>query len=72
MQLLAVGGILMNRSDTAMIAPSLSVIGEGGELVGTVTLTAQEIGAGQSVRFFSRFKRAGGKSGAVTIFPAVK
>ena len=72
MQILTVGGMLMNRSDMAMTAPALSVVGEGGEPVGTVTLSAREIAPGQSVRFFSRFKRTGGKSGAVTIFPAVK
>lgn len=72
MQLLAVGGMLTNRSQTSMAAPSLSVVGEGGELIGSVTLAAHEVAAGQSLRFFSRFKRAGGKSGAVTIFPVVK
>jgi hypothetical protein len=72
MQLLAVGGMLVNRSNTAMATPSLAVVEEGGELIGSVTLAASEIAAGQSVRFFSRFKRAGGKSGAVTIFPVVK
>lgn len=72
MRLLAVGGMLMNRSDTTRTAPSLSVVGEGGELIGSVTPSASEIKAGQSVRFFSRFKRTGGKSGAVTIFPVLK
>jgi hypothetical protein len=69
MRLLAVGGMLMNRSDATLIAPSLSVVGEGGELIGSVTPSAPHIAAGQSVRFFSRLKLAGGKSGAVTIFP---
>lgn len=72
MQLLAVGGMLTNRSGTTMAAPSLSVIGEGGEPIGLVTPSATDIAAGQSVRFFSRFKRIGGKSGAVTIFPVAK
>ena len=72
MRLLAVGGMVRNRSATTMAAPSLSVVGEGGEHIGLVTPSASEIVAGQSVRFFGRFKRAGGKSGAVTIFPAVK
>jgi hypothetical protein len=72
MQFLAVGGMLMNRSSGTMAAPSLSVVGEGGEVIGAVTLSATELAAGQSVRFFGRFKRAGGKSGAVTIFPVVK
>lgn len=70
MQLLAVGGMLRNWSDSAMAAPSLSVVGEGGEVIGAITPSRAEIAAGQSVRFFARFKRAGGKSGAVTIFPA--
>lgn len=72
MRLLAVGGMLMNRSGTTMTAPSLSVVGDGGVLIGSVTPSTAEITAGQSVRFFSRFKLAGGKSGAVTIFPVVK
>ena len=72
MRLLAVGGMLMNRSDATLVAPSLSVVGEGGELIGSVPPSAHEIAAGQSVRFFSRLKLAGGKSGAVTIFPVSK
>lgn len=72
MRLLVVGGMLMNRSNATLAAPSLSVVGEGGELIGTVTPSATEIVAGQSVRFFSRLKLAGGKSGAVTIFPVSK
>ena len=72
MRLLAVGGTLMNRSGITMAAPSLSVVGDGGKLIGSVTPAASEIAAGQSVRFFSRLKLTGGKSGAVTIFPVVK
>lgn len=72
MRLLAVGGTLMNRSDVTMAAPSLSVVGDGGKLIGSVTPAASEIKAGQSVRFFSRLKLTGGKSGAVTIFPVAK
>jgi hypothetical protein len=72
MRLLVVGGMLMNRSDVTMAAPLLSVVGEGGELIGSVTPSATKIVAGQSVRFFSRLKLAGGKSGAVTIFPVSK
>jgi len=72
MRLLSVGGMLMNRSDATLNAPSLSVVGEGGELIGSVTPAAPKIAAGQSVRFFSRLKLAGGKSGAVTIFPVSK
>ena len=72
MRLLAVGGMLVNRSAATMAAPSLSVVGEGGDLIGSVTPSTTEIAAGQSVRFFSRLKLAGGKSGAVTIFPVVE
>jgi hypothetical protein len=72
MRLLAVGGMLMNRSAVTMASPSLSVVGEGGKLIGSVTPAASEIKAGQSVRFFSRLKLTSGKSGAVTIFPASK
>ena len=72
MRLLAVGGLLMNRSDTRLAAPSLSVVGPGGEVIGSIMPSATEIAARQSVRFFSRFKRTGGKSGAVTIFPVSK
>ena len=72
MRLLTVGGMLMNRSDARLAAPTLSVVGEGGVLIGSVTPSAREIAAGQSVRFFSRLKLAGGKSGAVTIFPVVE
>ena len=72
MRLLAVGGMLMNRSDARLTAPTLSVVGEGGVLIGSVTPAAKEIAAGQSVRFFSRLKLAGGKSGTVTIFPVLK
>jgi hypothetical protein len=72
MRLLAIGGMLMNRSDATMPAPSLSVVGEGGELIGAVTPSVAHVAAGQSIRFFSRLKLAGGKSGAVTIFPAAR
>lgn len=72
MRLLAVGGTLTNRSDTALAAPSLSVVGQDGALIGSVTPSAAKIAAGQSIRFFNRFKLAGGKTGAVTIFPSVK
>lgn len=72
MRLLAVGGILMNRSDANLAVPSLSVVGQGGEVIGAVAPTTAELAAGQSVRFFSRFKLAGGKSDAVTIFPVDK
>ena len=72
MRLLAIGGMLKNYSGTNLAAPSLSVVGEGGEIIGSITPSAAELGAGESVRFFSRFKLAGGKSGAVTIFPVTK
>lgn len=71
MRLLAVGGMLRNWTDGILSAPTLSVVGEGGEIIGAITPARAEIAAGQSVRFFGRFKRVGGKSGAVTIFPAV-
>ncbi|MBX9455266.1 MAG: hypothetical protein KL863_04145 [Rhizobium sp.] len=70
MRLLAVGGILRNQSADKRDVPSVSVVGEGGELIGAIMPPAQELAAGQSVRFFSRFQLAGGKSGAITIFPA--
>jgi hypothetical protein len=72
MRLLAVGGILMNQSGAKLAVPSLSVVGEGGDVIGAIAPATSELAAGQSVRFFSRFKLAGGKSGAVTIFPVAK
>ncbi|MGV3549122.1 hypothetical protein [Rhizobium sp.] len=72
MRLLAVGGMLKNYSDSRLVVPELSVVGAGGELIGAIRPSAKQLGAGQSVRFFGRFKRTGGKSGAVTIFPASK
>ena len=69
MRLLAVGGVLRNGTDAGMIPPPLSVTGEGGEVIGMITASTTELAAGQSVRFFGRFNRAGGKSGPVTIFP---
>jgi hypothetical protein len=70
MRLLAVGGVLRNGSDTSLVPPPLSIVGEGGELIGAITASEGALAAGQSIRFFGRFKRAGGKSGPVTIFPA--
>ena len=70
MRLLAVGGMLTNRSDVTMPTPALSVVGGDGAVIGMVTLPAAELAAGRSVRFFGRFKHAGGKSGAISIFPA--
>lgn len=72
MRLLAVGGMLKNYAGISLAVPSLSVVGEGGEIIGAITPSATELAAGQSVRFFSRFNLAGGKSGAVTIFPTPK
>lgn len=72
MRLLAVGGILRNHADTTLAVPPLSVVGEGGEVIGAIVPAAPELAAGQSVRFFSRFQLAGGKSGTVTIFPAAE
>lgn len=69
MRLLAVGGMLRNHSGGRLDAPTLSVVGEGGAMVGSIVPPVAELAAGQSVRFFGRFKLEGGKSGAVTIFP---
>lgn len=69
MRLLAVGGFLMNHSDDTMAVPPLSVVGEGGEVIGAIAPATPKLASGQSVRFFSRFQLAGGKSSAVTIFP---
>jgi hypothetical protein len=70
MQLLAVGGLLMNQSGTTLAPPALSVVGVGGEVIGEIAPSTGQLASGQSVRFFGRFKRAGGKSDPVTIFPA--
>ena len=70
MRLLAVGGLLRNNAGTDMAAPALSVVGEGGTLIGSIAPTTAALAAGQSVRFFGRFQLPGGKSGPVTIFPA--
>lgn len=72
MRLLAVGGMLRNDSGSQIAAPSLSVVGEGGTVIGAITPSASELAAGQSVRFFGRFQLPGGKSGPVTIFPATQ
>ena len=69
MRLLAVGGVLRNQSSGTRKVTPVSVVGEGGDIIGAIIPPARELGAGQSVRFFSRFKLAGGKSGAITIFP---
>ena len=70
MRLLAVGGMLRNNAGTNLATPSLSVVGEGGTVIGSIAPTTAELSAGQSVRFFGRFQLPGGKSGPVTIFPA--
>ena len=70
MRLLAVGGVLRNGSDAERVTPSLSVVGEGGTLIGSIAPASVELAAGESVRFFGRFQLPGGKSGPVTIFPA--
>lgn len=72
MRLLAVGGMLRNGTGTGMVPPPLSVTGEGGEIIGMITASTAELAAGQSVRFFGRFNRTGGKSGPVTIFPVAR
>jgi hypothetical protein len=70
MRLLAVGGMLRNNAGADHAMPSLSVVGEGGRLIGTIAPTTVELAVGESVRFFGRFQLPGGKSGPVTIFPA--
>ena len=70
MRLLAVGGMLRNNSGRDMTTPALSVVGEGGKLIGSIAPTTVQLAAGESVRFFGRFQLPGGKSGPVTIFPA--
>jgi len=70
MRLLAVGGMLRNNAGTNIATPALSVVGEGGRLIGTIAPPAVDLAIGESVRFFGRFQLPGGKSGPVTIFPA--
>lgn len=70
MRLLAVGGVLRNNAVTDMATPPLSVVGDGGTLIGWITPSTAALAAGESVRFFGRFQLPGGKSGPVTIFPA--
>lgn len=72
MRLVAIGGYLRNVSDASIATPPLSVVREGGEVVGLLAPVTPELAAGQSVRFFGRFKLAGGKSGAISIFPAAR
>jgi hypothetical protein len=72
MRLIAIGGMLRNHSGGRLEAPSLSVVGEGGKVIGAITPVNPQLEAGQSARFFGRFRLASGKSGAVTIFPIVK
>jgi hypothetical protein len=70
MRLLAVGGMLRNNSGADITTPSLSVVGDGGTLIGSIAPSTVKLAAGESVRFFGRFQLPGGKSGPVTIFPA--
>ena len=72
LRLLAVGGVLRNHSGSSMAMPALSVVADGGRVVGTVSPAAENIAAGQALRFFGRFNVTGGKSGPVTIFPAAQ
>ncbi len=72
MRLLAVGGVLTNHSVEARDVPQLSIVGEGGVLIGQLAPARDRLAAGESVRFFARFKRTGGKSGPVTIFPVLR
>ena len=69
MKLLAVGGVLVNRSDRTLDVPALSVMSESGELIGTIPPDEGRIEAGASVNFAARLKLAGGKSGEISIFP---
>ncbi|MDB5554460.1 MAG: uncharacterized protein JWL86_4444 [Rhizobium sp.] len=69
MKLLAVGGVLINRSGRTLDVPALSVTSESGELIGTILATTGKIEAGASVNFAARLKLTGGKSGEISIFP---
>jgi hypothetical protein len=69
MKLLAVGGVLVNRSGRTLDVPALSVTSEGGELIGTIRPATGRIEAGASVNFAARLKLTGGKSGEISIFP---
>lgn len=69
MKLLAIGGVLINRSGRTLDMPALSVTSESGELIGTILPTTGRIEAGASVNFAARLKLAGGKSGEISIFP---
>jgi len=69
MKLLAVGGVLVNRSGRTLDVPALSVMSESGELIGTIRPATSKIEPGASVNFAARLKLAGGKSGEISIFP---
>lgn len=69
MKLIAVSGVLVNRSGRTLDVPALSVTSEGGELIGTIRPATGRIEAGVSVNFAARLKLTGGKSGEISIFP---
>jgi len=69
MKLLAVGGVLVNRSGRALDVPVLSVTSEDGALIGTIRPAEGKIEAGASLHFAARLKLTGGKSGEISIFP---
>jgi len=69
MKLLAVGGVLVNRSGRALDVPALSVMNEDGVLIGAIRPVEIRIEAGASLHFSARLKLAGGKSGEISIFP---
>lgn len=69
MKLLAVGGVLVNRSGRTRDVPVLSVTSETGELIGTILPAAGKMEAGATLHFAARLKLAGGKSGEISIFP---
>lgn len=72
MKLLAVGGVLVNRSGRTLDVPALSVTSKSGELIGTIRPVEIRIEAGASLHFSARLKLAGGKSGEISIFPQMK
>lgn len=69
MKLLAVGGVLVNRSGRTLVVPALSVMSGNGDVIGTILPVTGRIDPGASVNFAARLKLAGGKSGKISIFP---
>ena len=71
MKLLSVVGSLVNTTSRTLDVPALSVASQSGDVIGTIRPVTVKLEPGRSLQFAGRFKLAGGKSGAISIFPAM-